>query len=336
MTAAQVERRLAAVLAADVAGYSRLMGADEEGTLSRLKDHAGGRLSTRRLPSTGAASSRRPAMACWSSLPAWSTRCAARWRFSAAWPSSNAPCREAKRIEFRIGIHVGDIIIDDDDIFGDGVNIAARLEGIAEPGGICISTTPTEQVRGKLDIASTILGEQQLKNIARPVRVFRVRVIAAAIPPMRCRMSPPLALPDKPSIAVLPFPEHERRSRAGVFRRRHGRGHHHRALALRLAVRHRAQFELHLQGQAPSISSRSAANSACAMCWKAAFARRATGAHHRTADRRTTGTHLWADRFDGGLEDVFDLQDRGDRQALWSDLAEARTGRNRTRQAQAN
>src|SRR5262249_20118283 len=113
----------------------------------------------------------------------------------------NADVPHEKRIEFRIGVNVGDIIIDRGDIFGDGVNVAARLEGLAEAGGICVSGRWLENVQGKLDILFEDAGEQQLKNIARPVRVYRVRPSDAAPASRR----PALALPDKPSIAVLPF-----------------------------------------------------------------------------------------------------------------------------------
>src|SRR5262249_50784754 len=112
----------------------------------------------------------------------------------------NAQVPQEKRIEFRMGIHQGDIIIDGGDIFGDGVNVAARLEGVAEPGGICVSARVQEDALGKLEIAFENAGEQQLKNIARPVGVYRVRLSGAA-PTSR----PALPLPDKPSIAVLPF-----------------------------------------------------------------------------------------------------------------------------------
>jgi adenylate cyclase len=111
----------------------------------------------------------------------------------------NAPEPQDRRIEFRIGIHVGDIIIEDNDIFGDGVNIAARLEGIAQPGGICISDDAYRQVRGRLDANFQDTGEQELKNIARPVRVYRFPPSDHAV------VAPGLSLPDKPSIAVLPF-----------------------------------------------------------------------------------------------------------------------------------
>src|SRR5713226_1267738 len=172
-----VERRLAAILAADVAGYSRLIEADEEGTLGRLKalraevidpkiaEHRGRIVKTSgdgvlvEFPSVVNA-----------------LRCAA--EMQAAMAESNAPLPPDRRIEFRIGIHQGDIVVEDDDIFGDGVNVAARLEGLAEPGGICVSARVQEDAAGKLDLSFEDLGEQALKNIARPIRVYRV-VIAA-------------------------------------------------------------------------------------------------------------------------------------------------------------
>src|SRR5271155_418809 len=173
MTSARVERRLAAILAADVAGYSRLMGGDEEGTLARLKEcrralvdpqiaeHRG-----RIVKTTG------DGMLVEFASAVDAIRCAAEVQRGMANGNSGVP--EAKRIEFRIGIHVGDIIIDDNDIFGDGVNIAARLEGIAEPGGICISDDAQRQIRGKVDIAFDDMGPQALKNIAEPMRAWRL------------------------------------------------------------------------------------------------------------------------------------------------------------------
>ena len=112
----------------------------------------------------------------------------------------NAKTPDDRRIDFRLGVHQGDIITDSGDIFGDGVNVAARLEGIADPGGICVSGRVEEDVRGKLDLALDDIGEQQLKNIERPVRVYRIRMENKAT-----RSRPVLALPDRPSIAVLPF-----------------------------------------------------------------------------------------------------------------------------------
>src|SRR5436190_23854455 len=171
---ARVERRLAAILAADVAGYSRLMGEDEEGTLAALKairrelgdpkiaEHRGRIVKTTgdgllvEFPSVVDA-----------------VRCAV--EVQRAMADRNAGTPAERRIEFRVGIHQGDIIVDDGDIFGDGVNLAARLEGLAEPGGICVSRVVRDEVRDKLDVAFDDLGEQQVKNIARPVHVFMVQ-----------------------------------------------------------------------------------------------------------------------------------------------------------------
>src|SRR5882762_5959920 len=172
---ARVERRLAAILAADVAGYSRLMGADEEGTLAALKairrelgdpkiaEHRG-----RIVKTTGDG-----LLAEFQSVVD-AVRCAVEVQQGMATRNADVPAN--KRIEFRIGVNLGDIILDDGDIFGDGVNIAARLEALAEPGSICLGGSAHEQVRDKLDLAFEDLGEQQVKNIARPVRVYRVRI----------------------------------------------------------------------------------------------------------------------------------------------------------------
>ena len=164
MTSEHVERRLAAVLAADVAGYSRLMGTDEEGTLARLKavrkalvDPTIAKHRGRIVKTTG------DGMLLEFASAVDAARCAVEVQRGMA--EQNVPVPQDQRIEFRIGIHVGDIIIDDNDIFGDGVNIAARLEGIAEPGGICISDDAHRQIRGKIDIAFDDIGEQTLKNI---------------------------------------------------------------------------------------------------------------------------------------------------------------------------
>jgi len=121
----------------------------------------------------------------------------------------NAEVPAATRIEFRVGINLGDIIIDRGDIFGDGVNVAARLETLAEPGGICVSRVVRDQVRDKLAFAFEDMGEQQVKNIARPVHAHRIRIgAAAAAPPAASAEPAPLPLPDKPSIAILPFQKH--------------------------------------------------------------------------------------------------------------------------------
>jgi adenylate cyclase len=217
----------------------------------------------------------------------------------------NADTPEAKRIEFRIGINVGDIIVDGDDIHGDGVNVAARLEGLSEPGGICVSVGVRDQVRDKLDLTFEDAGEQLLKNIARPVRVYRVRLGSTAT-----KAGPALPLPHKPSIAVLPFEnmsgDHEQEYFADgmveeiitalsrmrwlfVIARNSSFTYKGRAVDVRQVGRELGVRYV-LEG-----SVRKAANRV-----------RIAGQLIDTS----TGAHLWADRFDGALEDVFDLQDQ--------------------------
>jgi len=204
----RVERRLAAILAADVVGYSRLMGADEEGTLAALKairrelvdprivEHRG-----RIVKTTG------DGLLVEFASVVDAVRCAVDVQREMA--ERNAEVPAATRIEFRVGINLGDIIIDGGDIFGDGVNVAARLETLAEPGGICVSRVVRDQVRDKLAFAFEDMGEQQVKNIARPVHAHRIRIgAAAAAPPAASAEPAPLPLPDKPSIAILPFQKH--------------------------------------------------------------------------------------------------------------------------------
>src|SRR3981189_2058700 len=173
LTGAHVERRLVAVLAADVAGYSRLMGADEEGTLAQLKairkalvDPTFAMHRGRIVKTTG------DGMLVEFASAVDAARGAAEVQRSMAKQNIKVP--QDTRIEFRIGIHVGDVIIDDNDIFGDGVNIAARLEGIAEPGGICVSDDTQRQIRGKIPLICRPLGPQNLKNISKPVAAYAI------------------------------------------------------------------------------------------------------------------------------------------------------------------
>ena len=192
MAEADVERRLAAVLAADVAGYSRLMGADEEGTLARLNAHRREFLEPTIAEHRGRIVKRTGdgiLLEFGSAVDA--IRCAIQTQRGMA--QRNAAVPADRRTEIRIGIHVGDIIIEEGDIFGDGVNIAARLESIAQPGGICISEDAHRQVRDKLNIAFDDAGEQQLKNITRPVRVYRIMLGEETAP--ETEREPRLSLP---------------------------------------------------------------------------------------------------------------------------------------------
>src|SRR5262245_2420041 len=196
-------RRLAAILAADIAGYSRLIGVDEGGTLRRLKairdelivptiaTHHG-----RLVKTTG------DGLLVEFGSVVDALRSAS--EIQAGMADRNATVPPDQRIEFRMGLNVGDVVVEDGDLFGDGVNVAARLEGLAEAGGICVSARVQEDAAGKLDLAFEDLGEQRLKNIARSVRVYRVRrseTVSGSIGSLQ----PALALPDKPSVAVLPF-----------------------------------------------------------------------------------------------------------------------------------
>ena len=199
MATERIERRLTAILAADIAGYSRLMGADEEGTLERFKALRGelvdpkiGEHRGRMVKTTGDGiliefPSVIEAVSCAVAVQREMAR-------------RNAGTPQDRRIAFRIGVNLGDIIVEDGDIHGDGVNIAARLEGIAEPGGIFISEDAFRQVRGKVDAEFDDLGEQSLKNIVRPMRIYRIKLARAPDASLTA-----LPLPDKPSLALLPF-----------------------------------------------------------------------------------------------------------------------------------
>ena len=195
----RLKRRLSAILAADVVGYSRLMGVDEEATHVQLKDHLRTLVEPKIVEHRGrVVKNTGDGMLVEFSSVVDALRCAVEVQRGMA--ARNAEVLQDKRIEFRVGINVGDVIIEKDDIFGDGVNIAARLETLALPGGICVSARVQEDTRNKLDLAFEDAGEHQLKNIAWPVRVYRVRVEGG-----EAKSLPALALPDKPSIAVLPF-----------------------------------------------------------------------------------------------------------------------------------
>ncbi len=300
----RIKRRLAAILAADVAGYSRLMGADEEGTLAELKAHRRALVDPKITEHRGRiVKTTGDGMLVEFASVVDALRCAVEVQRGMA--ERNAEVPQNKRVEFRIGIHQGDIIIDGGDIFGDGVNVAARLEGLAEPGGICVSGRVQEDAQGKLEIAFENAGEQQLKNIARLVRIYRVR-LSGAVEGQR----PALPLPEKPSIAVLPFqnmsgdPEQDyfadgmveeiitalsrirwlfviARNSSFTFK---GRAVDVKQVGRELGVRYV------LEGSVRKAASRM----------------RITG---QLIDA-STGTHLWADRFEGALEDIFDLQDQ--------------------------
>ena len=327
MTKERVQRRLAAVLAADVVGYSRLMGASEEGTLARLKairktivDPAIAEHRGRIVKTTGDGVLVEFASA------VDAVRCAVEVQHRMAEQNSGVP--QPSRIDFRIGIHVGDIIIDDNDIFGDGVNIAARLEGIAEPGGVCISDDAQRQIRGKVDLAFDDMGQQALKNIAEPMRTWRLRV--AATPPGVGQVAPGrqkpgenpgetrpvaetpavLALPDKPSIAVLPF-----QNMSGDAEQEYFADGMAEDIITALS-RFKSLFVIARNSsftyKGKSVDIRQVGRELGVRYVLEGSVRKAGNRVRITGQLidAATDRHLWADKFDGALEDVFGLQDQ--------------------------
>jgi len=307
----KVSRRLVAVFAADVEGYSRLMGADEVGTLKGLTerraildkligDH-GGRIANTAGDSVLAEFG--------SAVDA--VQCAV--DAQAALAEANSSLSPDRRISFRIGVHIGDVLIRAGDLFGDGVNIAARLQSIAEPGSVCISGATYDQVRKALPMTFVDLGVRQVKNIQEPIRAYQVGALTEtreAAPARVAEAESPPPIPEKFSIAVLPFqnmsgdPEQEyfadgmveeiitalsRFKSLFVIARNSSFAFKGKAVDVK-EVGHRLGVRYVLEG-----SVRKAANRV-----------RITG---QLVDAGTGG-HLWADRFDGGLTDIFDLQDR--------------------------
>jgi TolB-like protein len=298
------ERRLAAILAADVAGYSRLMHSDEEATHAKLTallmeavqpaiaEH-GGRI----VKNTGDGFL--------AEFPSAVGALRAAIQLQTRIRELTADEAEDRRIVLRVGINIGDVIIEPQDIFGDGVNVAARIESIAEPGGICISSSVHDQVLGKIAAEFVDLGKQSLKNIARPTRIFKVLDRVAAAKPR-----PTLALPDKPSIAVLPFqnlsadPEQEYFADGVV-----------EDITMALS-RFRWLFVIDrnssftYKGRAMDVKQ---VGRELGIRYVLEGSVRKAGKRIRIAGQlidAETGAHLWADRFEGALEDIFDLQDQ--------------------------
>jgi adenylate cyclase len=299
-------RKLAAIIAADVVGYSRLMGANEAGTLAALKTHRQELIDPKIAEHQGRiVKTTGDGLLIEFPSVVEAVQCAV--EVQRAMQDRNLDVPTDHRIEFRVGINLGDIIIDGDDIHGDGVNVAARLEGLAEANGVCVSRVVHDQVRDKLDLAFEDLGERELKNIARPVHLFRVAASAIGQPVPSAKL--PLALPDKPSIAVLPFqnisgdPEQDyfadgmveeiitalsrfkwlfviARNSSFTFK---GRAVDIKEVGRRLGVRYVLEGSVR----------------------KAAGKVRITG---QLIDA-VTGAHIWADKFERDLTDIFALQD---------------------------
>jgi adenylate cyclase len=297
-------RRLAAILAADVAGYSRLIGGDEQGTLDRLRT-----IRTEVIDPSIATHNGRTFKTTGDGLLAEfastvdALRCAQ--EIQTRMRERNVGLAPESRIDLRIGIHQGDIVVEDGDIFGDGVNIAARLEGLAEPGGICVSARVQEDAAGKLDLAFEDIGEQNLKNIARSLRVYRM-IHSGAVTPHPAAALP---LPDKPSIAVLPFqnisgdPEQEYFAdgmveeiitalsrirwffviaRNSTFTYK-GRAVDVKQIGRELGVRYVLEGSVRKAGNRVRITAQLV--------------------------EAATGNHIWAERYDRDLADIFAVQD---------------------------
>jgi adenylate cyclase len=221
----------------------------------------------------------------------------------------NAPVPQDQRVEFRIGLNVGDVVVEDGDIFGDGVNVAARLEGLAEPGRICVSARVQEDAAGRLDLAFEDMGDQALKNIARPVRVYRVRD-PAAVESLSVQPQSALPLPDKPSIAVLPFRNMSGDPDQDYF----ADGMVEEIITALSRIRwlfviaRNSSFTY--KGQA--IDVKQVAQELGVRYVLEGSVRKAGNRVRITGQLidTTTGAHIWADRFDGALDDIFDLQDQ--------------------------
>jgi adenylate cyclase len=310
-------RRLAAILAADVAGYSRLMGADEEGTHERLKalrrelvdpkiaEHHG-----RLVKTTGDG-----VLVEFASVVD-AVRCAI--EVQQAMPERNPSVAADNRIELRIGINLGDVIVEGDDLYGDGVNIAARIEALADVGGVFVSNTVHDHVRDRLPFVFEDLGEHQVKNITRPVRVYRVRPEGPlpSPPPLAgegrvgAAEPPALPLPDKPSIAVLPFANMSGDAEQEYF----ADGMVEEIITALSRIRwlfviaRNSSFTY--EGQAVDVKQ--VGRELGVRYVLEGSVRKAGGRLRITAQLidALSGAHLWADRFDGSLEDVFELQDK--------------------------
>jgi len=300
-------RRLAAILAADLVGYSRLIGVDEGGTLQAFKDLRAELFD----PTIGAHNGRLVKTTGDGFLVEFGSvvdalRCASETQAGMA--KRNATLPTERRIDFRVGINVGDVVVEDGDIYGDGVNVAVRLEGLAEPGGICVSARVQEDAAGKLDLFFEDMGEQQLKNIARPVRVYRIPADKAAGETIGT-VQPSLPLPDKPSVAVLPFtnmssdPEQEffadgiaedvitalsRYPSLFVIARNScftykGRAVDVKQVGRELGVRYVLEGGLRKSGNRIRVTAQLV--------------------------EAATGKHVWAERYDSDLADIFAVQD---------------------------
>ena len=308
----KVERRLAAIVATDVVGYSRLMEVDEAGTLARLKtirmeliDPAIEKCKGRIFKTVG------DGMLVEFQSVTEAVRCAVEFQQNMARRNRDLPA--SRSLLYRIGINLGDVIVEDSDVFGDGVNVAARLESMADAGGICISAAVRDQVGDKIDVGYEDLGEQQLKNINRPIRVFKVLLNGQAAEPAShdgAGQSAPPASPRKPSIAVLPFvnmsgePEQEFFADGLTEDIITELSRFRELLVISRNCRLRPQGQAG-QGAEGRARVRRATTSSRAACARPRDRVRVTV---QLIDGETE-THVWAERYDRKLEDIFAIQD---------------------------
>ncbi len=295
-------------MSADVVGYSRLMGTDEVGTLATLRQHRD-ELIDPKISEHGGRIVKTMGDGLLLEFPSVVAAVACAMAVQSGMEERNQGIDDARAVRLRIGVHVGDVIIEGDDIFGDGVNIAARIEPLAEPGGVSLSDDAYRQVRDRLDVTWRDGGEHEAKNISRPIRVWQWPDVAGQIPTQQAPEAEPLALPDKPSIAVLPFdnmsgdPEQEffadgmtedlitdLSKISGLF-----------------VVARNSSFTF--KGQAVDV--REAARSLGVRYIVEGSVRKA-GSRVRINVQlidASSGGHMWAERYDGSVEDVFELQD---------------------------
>ena len=298
-----VERKLAAIFAADIAGYSRLIAHDEIGTLDRLKAcrviidgliaaHRGRVFNTAGDSVVADFASAVDAV-----------QCAVAVQTAIAKENASDPGDELMR--FRIGVHVGDVVVDGTNLLGDGVNIAARMESLAEPGAICVSAAARDHIGNKLPLIFDDLGDQNVKNLAQPIRVYRVHAETPVVQPVVA-----LPLPDKPSIAVLPFqnmsgdPEQEYFVDGMVEEIITALSR----IRWLFVIARNSTFTY--KGQSPDLKQ---VGRELGVRYVLEGSVRKGGNRVRITAQlidALTGTHLWADRFDGSLEDVFELQDK--------------------------
>ena len=304
-----MERRLAAILAADVVSYSRLMGGDEAGTLAALKAHRQELID----PSIANHNGRIVKLMGDGALVEFASavdavECAV--AIQQGMVSRNAETPEDSRIVLRIGINIGDIIVEGDDIYGDGVNIASRLEGLAEVGGICVARNVYNQVKGKVDTTFEDLGEKEVKNIPEPVHCYRVSLSLPETAALKIdKTAPMLALPDKPSIAVLPFvnmsgdPEQEYFS-DGITEDIITELSRFRSLFI---IARNSSFAY--KGQSVNVGK---IGQELGVAYVVEGSVRKAGNRVRISAQLVeaeSGNHVWAERYDRELEDIFEVQD---------------------------